>query len=369
MSDPRRIVVRAPNWLGDAVMALPAMGAIRRAFSGKTVIVAARSSIAPLFGEMTPAAPDEIVIVDDHREAAQLRGLRADAIVLLPNSFGSAWTAKRAAIGERWGYRAGGRGLLLTRSVARPRGRVHQVEYYAALARGLGFESPEGERPAMSASPGSLERADRLLRQSGLQAEAGSHTGAPIPVASGSSRKNDERRTIVVFAPGAAYGHAKRWPPDRVAQVIARLSTEGVTSVLVGARDDRESGRAIESTLPVDARVVNLIGRTSLGELVGVIARAAAFVSNDSGAMHIAAALGVPLTAIFGPTDERVTAPAGAADVILRDVFCRPCMLRECPIDHRCMKRIDVDSVFASVTSHCRKAPAHERAPRRVPRP
>jgi heptosyltransferase-2 len=99
-------------------------------------------------------------------------------------------------------------------------------------------------------------------------------------------------------------------------------------------------------------RVVNLIGRTSLRQLVGIVARCAAFVSNDSGAMHIAAALGVPLTAMFGPTDERVTAPAGDADVITRDVFCRPCMLRECPIDHRCMKRIEVDAVLQSITSH-----------------
>lgn len=325
MSDPGRIVVRAPNWLGDAVMALPAMRAVRRAWSGKTVILAARASIAPLFREITPAAPDDIAIVDADREADQLRALRADAIVLLPNSFGSAWSAKRGGIGERWGFRAGGRGLLLTRGVARPRGRVHQVEYYAALARGLGFDAPEGERPTLSASSASLERADRLLSTGGK---------------------------MVVFAPGAAYGHAKQWAPDRVSQVIARLAAEGVSAVLVGARDDRESGRAIESTLPAGVRVLNLISRTSLGELVGVIARAAAFVSNDSGAMHIAAALGVPLTAIFGPTDERVTAPAGAADVILRDVFCRPCMLRECPIDHRCMKRIDVDSVYASVSRH-----------------
>jgi heptosyltransferase-2 len=97
---------------------------------------------------------------------------------------------------------------------------------------------------------------------------------------------------------------------------------------------------------------VDLVGRTTLRQFVGVVARCAAFVSNDSGAMHVAAALGVPLTAIFGPTDERVTSPGGHADVILRDVFCRPCLLRECPIDHRCMKRIDVDSVLQSVTGH-----------------
>jgi heptosyltransferase-2 len=158
--------------------------------------------------------------------------------------------------------------------------------------------------------------------------------------------------TIVGFAPGAAYGRAKQWPTDRVAQLIAELARRGASAVLVGAGADRDTGRAIESSLPPGTRVANLIGRTTLRQLVGVVARCAAFVSNDSGAMHIAAAVGVPLTAIFGPTDERATAPAGHADVILRDVFCRPCMLRECPIDHRCMKRIDVDAVLQSVLGH-----------------
>jgi heptosyltransferase-2 len=110
----------------------------------------------------------------------------------------------------------------------------------------------------------------------------------------------------------------------------------------VGAAADRDTARAIESSLPPGTPVVDLVGRTTLRQLVGVIARCAAFVSNDSGAMHVAAALGVPLTAIFGPTDERATAPggSGAIDVVARDVFCRPCLLRECPIDHRCMRGI-----------------------------
>ena len=330
MIDVQRLIVRAPNWLGDAVMALPAIAAARRACAGRTMILAAPASIAPVFEEHTDAAPDEILTIDSSREAEQLRDARADAIFLLQNSFGSAWTARRAGIAERWGYRASGRGVLLTKGVGRPRGKVHQVEYYASLARGLGFEVDADARPHIRATERSGEKALALLTSAGAQ------PGAPL----------------VGFAPGAAYGHAKRWPPDRVAQVIARLNASGVTGVLVGAPDDRHTGRAIESSLPAGSRVANLIGRTTLRELVGVVSRCAAFVSNDSGAMHIAAALGVPLTAIFGPTDERATAPAGQADVILRQVFCRPCMLRECPIDHRCMKRIDVDSVLHSVMAH-----------------
>jgi len=326
VSDVSRLVVRAPNWLGDAVMAIPAMAAVRREFDGRSIVLAALPSIAPLFEEITPAAPDEILAVDRPRERSQLQAARADAVLLMPNSFGSAWIANRSGIAERWGYAASGRGFLLTRRVRRPRGTVHQVQYYLDLVRGLGIEAGD-DRPRIQAQPATLAKSDALL------ASGGALPGMPI----------------VGFAPGAAYGNAKRWPPERVAQVIAGLARQGVASLLVGAGADRVTGRAIESSLPAATPLVNLIGRTTLRQLVGVIARCRAFVSNDSGAMHVAAALGVPLTAIFGPTDERATRPAGDAEVILRDVFCRPCMLRECPIDHRCMKRIDVDTVLRSV--------------------
>jgi heptosyltransferase-2 len=341
VGEVQRLLIRAPNWLGDAVMALPALAAVRRAFEGRTIVVAAIPAVAPIFEEETAVAPDEVLTIDRAREQDQLKAAKADAILLLPNSFGSAWLASRSGAPERWGYKAGGRGWLLTRGVRRPRGPVHQVDYYLELVRGLGLPAPAqpaaeptGEparpRPRIVPRPATLVKADARLASAGVTAG----------------------QRIVGFAPGAAYGHAKRWAPDRVAQVIAGLSRRGVACVIVGAGADRDTGRAIESSLPPDARVVNLIGRTSLRELVGVVARCAAFVSNDSGAMHVAAALGVPLTAVFGPTDERVTAPAGDADRLVRDVFCRPCMLRECPIDHRCMKRIDADTVLRSVTAH-----------------
>ena len=121
--------------------------------------------------------------------------------------------------------------------------------------------------------------------------------------------------------------------------------------MIVGADADRDAGREIESSLPSGVRVANLIGRTDLRVLAGVLARCRAFVSNDSGAMHLAAAIGVPVTAIFGPTDDRVTAPLGRHDVLIHQVFCRPCMLRDCPIDHRCMKGITADAVFQAVSA------------------
>jgi heptosyltransferase-2 len=330
-----RVVVRAPNWLGDAVMALPAIGALRAAFRGATVAVAAIPAVAPIFEEETPARQDELLVVTRKDERARLEAGRFGTIVLLPNSFRSAWVARQAAIVERWGYAAGARRLMLTRAVARPPGTLHQSAYYLALVRGLGHEAPD-LLPRITVTPATLRRADLLLEQHGIGA------GEPL----------------VGFAPGAAYGHAKRWPPDRAAGVLTRVSREhGAVGVLVGAAGDRDAGREIESTVPRDARVVNLIGRTDLRQLAGVLARCRAFVSNDSGAMHLAAAIGVPVVAIFGPTDDRVTAPAGDHDVLIHQVFCRPCMLRDCPIDHRCMKGISVDEVFGAVSRRLAAAP------------
>lgn len=281
-----------------------------------------------MFEEETPAVPDEVLTIRDRgREMELLAAGKFDAALLLTNSFRSAWTARRAGIPERWGFGGNLRGGLLTRAVARPRNRVHQSAYYAALVRGLGFDVADAI-PCLSIREETARRAGAILAKHGVTPAT----------------------RLVGFAPGAAYGHAKRWPPPRVAQVITRVSMERhAVCVLVGAESDRDAGREIESAVPPGVGVVNLMGRTDLRQLAGVLARCSAFVSNDSGAMHLAAAVGVPVAAIFGPTDERVTAPLGNHDVIAHQVFCRPCMLRDCPIDHRCMKRIPVDRVFDAV--------------------
>ena len=336
------LAIRAPNWLGDAVMALPAMAALREAHPNARLTVAAIPSIAPIFSEHTMAAPDNILAIPDvRREAGILKGMGFDGIVLLPNSFRAAWSARLARIPERWGYATNLRSWTLTRAVKRPRTHVHQCTYYLDLVRGLGL-SADDRIPQVSVTPATQAKADRLLDQHGVSAGA----------------------RVVGFAPGAAYGHAKRWPPRRVTDVIVRVTREtGALCLLLGAAGDRDAGREIESSLPVDVRALNLIGRTDLGTLAGVLARLTAFVSNDSGGMHLAAAVGVPVTAIFGSTDERVTSPRGEPgthDVLFEPVFCRPCMLRDCPIDHRCMKRISVDRVYEAVARHLTVARAEE---------
>lgn len=318
-------------------MALPALAAVRAALPDTHVTIAAIAAVAPVFEEDTAAAPDAVLTLPDRRrETRTLADGKFDAALLLTNSFRSAWTTRRAGIPDRWGYAANLRDWLLTRRFRRPRERVHQSRYYSTLVAALGFPVPES-LPRVSVRPQTAERASELLAK---------HQVTPS-------------MRLVGFAPGAAYGHAKRWPPSRVAEVVTRVSTDlGAVSVLIGAHDDREAGREIESLVPAGTAFVNLIGRTDLRQLAGILARCSAFVCNDSGAMHLAAAVGVPVTAIFGPTDERVTAPLGDHDVILQKVFCRPCMLRDCPIDHRCMKRISPDQVVTSVSARLAAAEA-----------
>jgi heptosyltransferase-2 len=336
MSPVSRLVIRAPNWLGDAVLALPAIAAIRQAFAGAEITIAGPSSVAALFREHTDACPDHVIDLPEGRRAsiAALAAGKFDTGILFPNSFRTAWELRRAGVPERWGYATAGRGVLLTRKAPRPSGGGvrHHSEYFRALVRGL--DVPCGDMPPrLMASAGSLERADALLGATGRSASG----------------------PLIGFAPGAAYGQAKQYPPGRAAAAMARLVAErGATCAIVGASHDRAAAREIESWLrarapEARAHVVDLVGRTNLGVLAGVATRCAVFVSNDSGAMHVAAAVGRPVVAIFGPTDERATHPIGRHDVLTEPVFCRPCHLRDCPIDHRCMKRISIDRVFDAV--------------------
>lgn len=333
----KRIVIRAPNWLGDAVLALPAMTAVRNGFPAAALTVAAPASVAPLFREETGVRPDAILVLPPAPRDA-VRALREGAFdlgILFPNSFRSAWILRRAGVPERWGFSRGARGVLLTRRSRAAGTGGHHANYYRALVGGLGLVCDDGP-PAMTASVASSRAASMLLSRAGVA------DGTPL----------------VGVAPGAAYGQAKQWPPARMAAVIARLVREHqVTCVIVGAPHDRAAAREIEFWLQSHApdarpRVIDVVGRTDLGALVGVAAMCRVFVSNDSGVMHVAAALGRPVVAMFGPTDETATRPLGPGDVLTADVFCRPCHLRDCPIDHRCMKRITVDRVCEALSPY-----------------
>ena len=344
----QRVVVLAPNWLGDVVMALPAIAAVRRWVPDAHLAVAARQAVAPIVTLVDGV--NEVVTLTGRGDWRDGAGRRADArrlsdggfevALLLPNSFHAAWLVRQAGIRERWGYAADARRLLLTRAIDRPRG-LTQGAYYAALVTALG--GPSATMTAALRIPEALDaEAEALIRSGGW-------TGGPL----------------VALAPGAAFGPAKKWPPERAGLVAARLQQEmHVTPLFVGTAADRssidEAIAAYQQVCGLDAPAIDLGGRTTLPVLAAALARCDAVLSNDSGAMHVAAAVGTPVTAIFGPTDERFTSPlphpGGLAFAAMTGhAECRPCHLRVCPIDHRCMTSVTVESIAEVVRGQARR--------------
>ncbi len=334
------VLVLAPNWLGDAVMALPAIADLRRHFPLSTLAVAARGGVADLFA-MVPGV-DRVVRLEwkgtlkgsaeRTRDIAALRALGAEVGVLLPNSFASAWLLWRAGARLRWGYATDARSLLLNRAVRVRPGRRHQGEYYQRLLQEIGFDTGPLE-PALRVPESALAEARALLTREGW----------------------DGTSPLITLAPGAAYGTAKQWIPAHVTTLVGQLTSQGATCVLVGAGADAATTTSIRASLAPEAaaRTIDLAGKTTLAQLAAVLRLSTTCVSNDSGAMHVAAALGTPVVATFGPTREDETRPltaaGGRAIVLINPVECRPCMKRECPIDHRCMTGLSPDTVREAV--------------------
>lgn len=333
-------MVLAPNWLGDAVMALPAIADLRRALPQASIAVGARPAIAPLF-RLVPAV-NETIVLDSGRPGGLRYGLgwrslgveladrQFEAALLLPNSMHAALAANRAAIPERWGYATDWRGRLLTRAIEPPAG-LHQVDYYQHLVHALGF--PDGSvEPRVTVPDAAREAGRRALTEAGW----------------------DGRSPLVALAPGAAYGGAKKWSPGSFAELAVALAADGVRCVTIGAAADAATCAEVTSAAEVARAfqasgrgIMNLAGRTDLSTLAGVLTHCRALVTNDSGAMHFGAAAGVAVTAVFGPTNEHATRPMGDAHVVVsHSVWCRPCMLRECPLDHRCMRGVGVARVL-----------------------
>ncbi len=330
----RAVLVRATNWVGDALLSTPAVAAVRRAFPAAHVVVLARPPVREVFAGSPDV--DEVILAPARsfgRGGAEslalvhrLRQRAFDLAVLLPNAFEAALVAWLARIPHRVGYATDGRGPLLTVAVRRRavlRG-LPQVKYYLGLTDALGWPRA-GERPRMPVGETAEAEAAALL--DGTAAD----------------------RPRVALNPGSTYGTAKRWAAERYAALADALrEREGVGIVLVGAPGDREASQAVREAMRGPA--LDLTGRTGLQTLAACLRRMACLVTNDTGGMHVAAAVGTPVVAIFGPTDPRTTAPVGVEHRLVRHpVSCSPCLLRECPIDHRCMTGISVARVAGEV--------------------
>jgi heptosyltransferase-2 len=307
-------------------MSLPALQALRRRFPDAYIAVLARPWVADLYARETFV--DEVIpytaargwtdIGGKLRLARALRERRFDAALLLQNAFEAAAVAWLARIPRRIGYDRDGRGWLLTDAIPVPReGEIpkHEQFYYLELLRRAGW---------LDALP---RDATIRLRGADVAAEAGRRRFAEVGIP----------EPVVGVSPGAAYGTAKRWLPERFAEAAGELAARLDASVaLFGSADERALCEEIR--LRIGGRAHNLAGQTSLREYIELAAACRVYLTNDSGGMHIASALGVPTVAIFGATNDLTTGPTGPlARVVREGVECAPCLLRECPIDHRCM--------------------------------
>jgi heptosyltransferase-2 len=348
-----KLLVRATNWIGDAVLAIPALEAIARKWPGCEIVVLARLSVADLYRRQHWAS--RFIVYDNkgkHRGlsgkeklAAELRRERFDTALLLQNAFDAAWIAWRANIPERIGYARDGRSWLLTRAIPVPaEGEIpaHESYYYLELLRRAGWlaEMPALERIILHVPEDEIESAGSKLEAAGARA--------------GTMR--------IAIGAGAAYGSAKCWDPERYAALADGLiSAYGADVILFGAPAEREMADRI--TRAMRSKAVNLVGATQTSELPALMAACQLFIGNDSGAMHVAGAVGLPVVGIFGPTDERGTRPKTPKFTLVRhEVSCSPCFLRHCPVDHRCMTRISVEEAFGAAKAWCNGAARDEEA-------
>ncbi len=336
--DTHKVLIRAVNWIGDAVMSTPALMAVRETYPKAEITLLAN----PLVGQLLQGHPaiDRVLVFDrkgEHhglvgrlRLARQLVVERFDLAIILPNSFDSALIPWLVRIPARLGKASDGRSLLLTNRFYEkkaPQDR-HEVHYYRELLRSFGISATQSE-PFLATTPQEDDEAAALLASYGIPAEA----------------------MLLGINAGASFGSAKRWYPERFGEVGKQLTAAwDARIILFGGPDETGIVAEIEHTL--QGNCLNMAGKTTVRQLMALIKRCNFFITNDSGPMHIAAAFGVPLVAIFGPTDHIGTAPCSGKAVIVRQpVDCAPCKLRVCPTDHRCMTAVTVDTVVQAARS------------------
>ena len=335
--DAQRVLIRSTNWIGDAVMTTPAVRAIRRQFPRARISMLAKPWVAPVFAHSPHV--DEVIVYDAkgrHRGASgpirlarDLRRRRFEAAILLQNAVEAALIAFLAGIPVRIGFDTDARRLLLTHPVRCTKAikAIHQTGYYLKILEGVGL-SPRGQSLELHLGAEDRQAARRILAERRI---------AP-----------DQR--VVGLNPSATFGPAKQWFPERYAALGDRLSrTLGATIVIFGGPSDRDLGARIAGMMTT--RAVDLSGRTRLGEAMALIARCDAFVTNDSGLMHVAAALNTPLVAVFGSTNPVTTGPFSPTSRVVRSaIACSPCMQPVCPLDHmNCMRNISVEMVAEAV--------------------
>jgi heptosyltransferase II len=323
-----KIVVRGTNWIGDAVMQIPALRFLRSSFPEAEITLCTREWTAPLFrgasfiDHLLPIAQGESVFA----QARRWRKECFDLAVLFTNSTSTALVSKLARTPRRFGYAADGRSILLSDALPVPQWKNsrHEVYYYLNLVRKVAASYGAGgaladDVPVLEVA---ADSATAVLEKAG--------TGGLKP--------------LVSFCPGSTNSRAKRWSAESYAALGDRLhSSCGAQIMLIGSENDANVSAQVSGLMW--HRPIILTGKTSLGELIGILQKCDLLVTNDTGPAHIGAAVGTSTIVVFGPTNPKTTAPMGA-EIVRENVECSPCMLRDCPIDHRCMTRVTVERVY-----------------------
>lgn len=331
-----RILIRGTNWIGDAVITLAAISAVRETYPQARIFVLAKPWVADIY-RLCPYV-DEVIVYENpgahhgisgiFRLAKELKAMNFSVAILLQNAIEAAIIARLAGIPIRAGYSTDARGFLLTHAVVRTKAvkKIHQTGYYVEMLRALGCE--EGQKgPYLSLADEDRQKAGGLFHDYGV----------------------DEDRPIIGMAPGATYGPAKKWFPERFAAVADRLKEEFTAQIIIfGSEGDRGTTAAVQRKAVHP--LIDLAGVTDLRTAISLIARCRLFISNDSGLMHVAGGLNVPTIAIFGSTNPLTTSPIGDKNTIIyRGVDCSPCLKETCPTDFRCMDLISTDEVYRAV--------------------
>lgn len=324
-----KIVVRAPNWIGDAILSMPALASLPKNYPDAEIWVCASGWTKEIFDHLdwikgTISLSKQNRVKKTRLDAQELKKHAFDIGILFTNSFGSALLFSLAKIPKRWGYARDGRHFLLTKRVRTspleyPR---HHLHYYLSLISKLGLETAPIELD-FPLTDEAVSQARSLLQ----------------------SLSVDMNQPIFILSPGASYGPAKRWPTSSYARLASLLQKHQDAQILItGAEADSEIARSIVALMPDPP--VDLTGKTTLPLLAGVISQCALFITNDSGPMHLANALKIPVVAIFGPTDPQITGPYQKPSKVLQEhVPCWPCSYRECPFEHHCMTQISPEMV------------------------
>nr|WP_321399772.1 lipopolysaccharide heptosyltransferase II [uncultured Desulfobacter sp.] len=328
-----RVLFRAANWVGDAIMTTPVLRSVRKNYPNAQITVLAKPWVIPVYAHNPNV--DHIMVYDNngrHKRgigtlslAADIRQYQFDLAVLMQNAFEAALITWLGCVKERLGFNTDARGVLLNRAVKMdPKLKQgHLIDYYIAILKGAGLLT-DGRKLDLYLSKEDRQTAGNILKQTGL----------------------DQSAPIIGINPGATGGTAKRWFPERFAKVAEKLSKKFNTKILIfGGSADRTLGDEISQAAPDCC--INLAGKTSLGQAFALIETCRLFITNDSGLMHAAAALNINQVAVIGSTNFKATCPANENSVVIRvPVPCSPCMKPECPIDHKCMDLISVDMVY-----------------------